>query len=121
MQRLIEPNKYGFLTTWMMTLFWLLVIFKQQYYLDYLRLTFILIGVFGIILNFVYGTKWEIKYKFSALKRNTSNIICHVLPLVYLLYHQPIYKISNSKQIIATLSIFLVFTLLINPIEQYCL
>jgi hypothetical protein len=121
MKRLFEPNKYGFLTTWMMSLFWLLVIFRKQFYLDYLRLTFILIGIFGIILNYIYGKKWEIKYNLSGIKRNISNVICHILPLIYLLYYKPVYKVSFDKQMIICLSIFLIYTLLLNPIEQYCL
>ncbi len=119
MSKLIEPSRHTFLTTYVMSFFWILVILRQNYIIDYLRLTLYVICIVGIVFNTFYGAKWEDKYGYSAKTRRTSNVIFHILPFVYLLLIKSKYNIRYSRQIIAMLLIFLTYSVLINPIDQY--
>lgn len=118
---IFEPTKFTFLTIYVISLFWLLLILRNQYYIDYFRITFIFVSIIGIILNYFYGNKWENKYKISNKTRYIFNIIYHILPLVYLIYTKPIYEINYYSQILRTIVIMVIYCMFINPFQQYLL
>ncbi len=117
---LLQANAFTFLTPWVITWFWGLVVFGQHELLDKFRLLFLFVSFSGIVLDWLYGEVWERKFGIPHELRLFGNIAYHVLPFVYLVCVQArTCCLVSRDQILRLFLVLACYRLLVDPNEQY--
>jgi 16S rRNA A1518/A1519 N6-dimethyltransferase RsmA/KsgA/DIM1 with predicted DNA glycosylase/AP lyase activity len=124
-----------------MSIFWILVLFSHYNTANNIiinfRLIFLFIAISGLILDYLYGDRWEKKYNISHTTRILSNIFYHIIPLIYLVLikgknaialvvlsrtNENVRRVAllhYSKQLLYLIVLLILYCVIINPIEQY--
>lgn len=119
MKFLIKANKYTFLTIWIISLFWILLLLQKKNIIDYFRFTIFFISLSGIILDYFYSKKWEEKFNISKKILVIGNITLHIIPFIYILFTKPIKHVNYLTQILIAIFIIGLYSLIVNPFDQY--